>query len=537
MYDKLQHRRSHLCAISVTVVLCAALVVIATRGGTKAAISFVNMPFKKVGALRPSYEDYFKSALHCNFTDWTAEQEARCQADVINYGFPPRICVDLRLAAQELWRVRLQIPYQFCWKKSDARRKSNQPAGVATQINMFVADYHTGLVRDFKHFFAIWVAPRLGNVKFNIVDQSLSAYCLLEAPPTCIRPDQIGFLRRDNAWNECPTQEEFQMGFWESLKHDKVIAETDVFLCTLPIHGCMRYVPFNRPFILIEAVDGVNYPAQTTETLLAYQRLQPHKVTLGHNYARSKVKPWRPLYTPSYCGGAGTMQPQIIKSLTHYVYVHIKGGSRQHFVNVPISIAQLETEINQAESTRGCPHQETACLRRRFVVQNLMVATSNFNLSRLTNPNDLAASIIVSTCFQTSFMSSFEMYRTNIPMFFPKKQAEMQGDVSFYPGVQYFDTVSDLAQKIVATDLTYHNMVQEVFGTTLGEVLAELWAWRFREMMPGIHNGLYQRPGHNTSLNISTAWEHASGIEWKPSRNKVVCTPPDALFKVSPHTP
>ena len=48
-----------------------------------------------------------------------------------------------------------------------------------TRLNIFVADYHTGLVRDLKHFFTTWLKDRLGAVDIAFIDQSLSAYCMI----------------------------------------------------------------------------------------------------------------------------------------------------------------------------------------------------------------------------------------------------------------------------------------------------------------------------------------------------------------------
>jgi hypothetical protein len=404
-----------------------------------------------------------------------------------------------------------------------------------TRLNIFVADYHTGLVRDLKHFFATWLKDRLGSVDITFIDQSLSAYCLIQSPPTCIRNHELAFLRRDNAWTECPSQAAFQSSFWESLKNDALLQSVDIFLCTLPIWGCLRYIPFNRPFILIDAVELPVKP-QTRATLMALRNRNFNKMTLAYNYAGGLKKDWHPIYLPSFSGFSGTMQLEKVIAMNKYsevnVFVHVKGGSRQSFINVDLNLNELETTLNNLELI------ENTLQPRIFKVHNLMIATPDFNLSALTDPlSEFAASIIVSTSFQTVFMSGYEMYRTNIPLFFPMKQFEERGDFTYYPGIQYYSSIDDLADKIKSTNLTYFNTITETHNRALGHALAEVWAWRFNEMLPGLSNGTYVRPSHNSNLSISDAWLSATGLTWSPARESVSCGVPDEIFIKSPHTP
>ena len=229
-----------------------------------------------------------------------------------------QFCSDVQLSTAELTRVSKVLPYPYCSRRScpsapiSGNESNSSPFTVVesrpppvlrssrvTRLNIFVADYHTGLVRDLKHFFATWLKDRLGAVDIAFIDQSLNAYCLIQTPFTCNRNNEIAFLRRDNAWPECPSQASFQSSFWESLKTDKTLQSTDIFLCTLPIWGCMRYIPFNRPFILIDAVD-VGAKPQTLATLTALRESNFNKMTLAYNYAGGIHKKWRPIYLPSF---------------------------------------------------------------------------------------------------------------------------------------------------------------------------------------------------------------------------------------------
>jgi hypothetical protein len=461
-----------------------------------------------------------------------------------------RFCADLQLSVAELTRVTNVLPYPYRHGVScpTIRDESNRlstfdadefplslKSSRVTRLNIFVSDYHTGLVRDLKHFFSTWLKDRLGSVDIVFIDQSLSAYCLIQSPPTCIRSNEIAFIRRNNAWTECPSQAEFQSSFWESLKNDPVLQSVDIFLCTLPIWGCMRYIPFNRPFILIDPVELPVKP-QTHATLTALRKRNFNKMTLAYNYAGGFKKDWHPIYLPSFSGFSGTMQLEKAiaknKNSEVNVFVHVKGGSRQSFVNVDLNLNELETTLNDLELL------ENNVLPRIFKVQNLMVATTDFNLSVLTDPlSEFAASIIVSTSFQTVFMSGYEMYRTNIPLFFPMKQFEERGDFTYYPGIQYYSSIEDLADKIKSTNLTYFNTITETHNRALGHALAEVWAWRFNEMLPGLSNGTYVRPSHNASLSISDAWLSATGLTWSPARESVSCGSPDDIFVKSPHSP
>jgi GDP-mannose transporter len=504
-----------------------------------------------------SYKQFIRSALEGN-VDWGSSYSCyTCNCSNIwqsivvdNDG---RFCTDVLTSVTELLRVTKVLPYRYCLGGScpiipNTGNKLNSYSTILTErphtvfqsqknnrINIFVADYHTGLVRDLKHFFTTWLKDRLGAVDIVFNDQSLSAYCLLQTPPTCIRSDEIAFLRRDNAWPECPSQASFQSNFWESLKSDKTLQSTDIFLCTLPIWGCMRYIPFNRSFILIDAVDLGAKP-QTLNTLMALQNMNFNKMTLAYNYAVGIHKKWHPIYLPSYSGFSGSMQLEKIlarnKNNEVNIFVHVKGGSRQSFVNVDLNLNELETILNDLEQ------QKYSMQPRTFKVLNLMVATPNFNLSVLTDPfSEFPASILVSTSFQTVFMSGYEMYRTNIPLFFPFRQLDEKGDFTYYPGIQYYASVEDLASKIISTDLTYYNTITELHNQLLGQALAEVWAWRFNEMLPGLLNGTYVRPSYNESMSIDEAWFAATGLSWSPSQEIVSCGAPDEIFTKSPHTP
>ena len=206
------------------------------------------------------------------------------------------------------------------------------------------------------------------------------------------------------------------------------------------------------------------------------------------------------------------------------VFVHVKGGSRQSFVNVGLDLNELETILNDLEEL------ENSVQPRTFKVQNLIIATPNFNLSVLTDPSsEFPASILVSTSFQTVFMSGYEMYRTNIPLFFPFKQLEDKGDFSYYPGIQYYSSIRELADKIRATNLTYFNTITELHNLALGKALAEVWAWRFNEMLPGLSNGTYVRPSYNENMSISEAWLEATGLSWSPAQEIVRLRVPKCL--------
>lgn len=510
-----------------------------------------NLPSAPANSPLVHYRDFMKRALQ-GTVDWNFKSSSGTNARPCHACNCSRIwqsvvgddggrfCADLELAIAELRRVTSAIMHPNCTGHSCTSplsvRTGKLQSSRTTRLKIFVADYHTGLVRDLKHFFATWLQARLGAVEIDFVDQSLSAYCQIQSPPTCIRNHEIAFIRRENAWPECPSQAAFQAGFWDALKTDSVLQTIDIFMCTLPIWGCLRYIPFNRPFILIDAVDLGAKP-QMHAVLTALQRQRFSKMTLAYNYAGGIHKPWRPIYLPSFSGYSGIMQIERLlarnNSKAVLVLVHVKGGSRQRFMNVDLNLQELETTLNMLER-RGTSLQPL----RTFKVQNLMVATPSFNLSAVTDPmSEFAASIIVSTSWQIVFMSGYELYRTNIPLFFPTKQLQEKGDFTYYPGIQYYASVKDLAAKIIATNITYYNTVVGVFNHALGHALADVWAWRFSEMLPGLLNGTYVRPSHNANLSIAEAWTAATGLTWSPEPDIVNCIAPDQVFAKSPHTP
>jgi hypothetical protein len=162
-----------------------------------------------------------------------------------------------------------------------------------------------------------------------------------------------------------------------------MLQSVDVFLCTLPIWGCMRYIPFNRPFIIIDPVELPVKP-QTRANLMALQNNNFNIMTLAYNYAGGFKKDWHPIYLPSFSGFCGTMQLEKViaknKNSEVNVFVYVKDGSRQSFVNVDLNLNELETTLNDLELL------ENNVQPRIFKVQNLMVATPDFNLSVLTDP-------------------------------------------------------------------------------------------------------------------------------------------------------
>jgi len=408
-------------------------------------------------------------------------------------------------------------------------------------------DYHTGLVSDLKHFLPTYVSPILGeHVTISWIDNSFSSYCAIQNPPTCAK-SYIG-MSRHTAWSSCPTQQDFLRQVWEHNKNTSESHMVDAFFASLPVCLLLPWIPFGKPVI---AVEGTHWIGGVTEN--CPQTFQTLAKTNSHLFGRNNEAmdmyydtpaSWNRSYIPSVSAFHERIElpaPHLVNRV--YVYVHTKGGTREPHFNIKIDQDRLSTLLKERESLRCDSLSYERCNHRDFIVQDLMAFIPDFNLSKLAQRHMGEADhvVIVSTCFQVTFMSGTEMYATDIPLWHPRPvppwetQFHRVADYMNRPGVGLYENEDDLANDIVFSDLHLRWTVISAWNKLYRDILASVWASHLRRLFPGLETGTYVRPNPRTSLSFEDAWYAALGRQFIPSNLYRSCDPPDSVVKNSPH--
>ena len=353
-------------------------------------------------------------------------------------------------------------------------------------------------------------------------------------------------------WNNCPNQRAMQSGVWGHLRDFQDLHTVDAFVCTLPPRGCLQWLPFNKSLVIVEGTSlYAGYAPGCFETFSAIAREPRHsfgynnqfQVALGDPTAGplGEVRRW----LPSFCGYNGEADGTAFDEEILDVLVFTKSGRLivKELLR-PVDVDELQSALDAAEAMR-CSTGGEPCQRRRFRVRDLMDVLPEFQLSRLAAGGDIKAAVIVCTVFQVTYMSALELHRLNIPMFFPIPDAHFVGlhpdtmaaDYFHLPSIGLFNHTADLAASIVTADPHSRHLRSKAFNDKFRDVLAEVWASRFRRMFPGLETGTMSRRRVPVELSLPEAWKRTVGVEWTPSEEEAPCEPPDKIKTTSPHRP
>lgn len=328
-------------------------------------------------------------------------------------------------------------------------------------------------IHDLKHL----LSPK--GVLF--IDRTLSAHCKLTN--TCHKS-----LRVLNARNAAKITDEIKRRFYEAYRDTCEINQVDAFVCFHPSAMCELYMKFNRSLIVIATT---RYEIERNSAIewnnwnenLKIIASDPKNVIAANNLYDAE-------YIRYFTGINATVLPNFC-GYTNTIYQPV----RQSFLIAPIHSKKFEKLFLQ-DIRNGLSQHRFQHLR----ITPLRVLYPNYKYSDVASHSG-----IIHIPYQVSIMSLFEQYRMNIPLFFPSQELlsmwhnehmvisertidfsinghrpnrsqisgvlddipdpnnefDVQGirywlkfsDFYQWPHIVYFDSVDDLLEKLLKTDL------------------------------------------------------------------------------------
>ncbi|RYG65569.1 hypothetical protein EON64_11640 [archaeon] len=268
-------------------------------------------------------------------------------------------------------------------------------------IVIWSSDFHISPVADIKHL--------LKDFTVRVIDKSLSSHCYLQN--TCATDLKV--LTQNNGISLAPCPNDLRRQFYEAYRQDPEFMAADAILCTHAISMCEIFMPFKKPLILIASTryeigrhDKTSWERWNSNLELISSKT--HNTIAANNvYDMEYMKYFTPLQNitllPSHCA---------------YVNAKYSPDPQKGFLLAP---------------SRGVnPHLERALKRAAqelsSVSQDISHAKQDPILIRGIREvyplhheyADLAKHMgIVVLPYQVSFMSLFEFYRMQIPLFVP----------------------------------------------------------------------------------------------------------------------
>lgn len=261
---------------------------------------------------------------------------------------------------------------------------------------LWSSDFHISPIADIKHIVATY------GVK--VIDKSLSGHCQLTG--TCERDLKVVNVQNGISLRPCPNR--LRTAFYDAYRNDPEMLTVDAFLCLHATAMCELYMPFNRSLIAIASTryEIGRHDADSWRQWNDNLRLiasNPYNVIAANNrYDQEYIKYF-----------TGISDVVLLPNMCGYVTARYKPTRREVLIAPARGVnSQLSKQLADALHT--------------FQSQQHGNATSTLSLAHIRDLyphfeySDLAAHpALIILPYQVSFMSLFEFYRMEIPMFIP----------------------------------------------------------------------------------------------------------------------
>lgn len=257
---------------------------------------------------------------------------------------------------------------------------------------LWTTDYHIATIQDLHHL--------LEPYGVKIIDKSLTPRCKMYN--TCGNSTNLKVLTQDNGMTLNP---ELIQEFFEAYKDDPVMKSVDAFVCYHPTAMCELYMPFNKSIIVVSSTrfELGRFEADRFKKWIENLQLiasdQKNFVGANNLYDARYIQYFTGIQVPilpSYCGYTGGD------------YNPIKPGFLTFAGRNPPSPFHTfyRKKYNDTFFERQLPD--------KYRFQHFRSVYNYFEFQDLANHEG-----VIFIPYQVSIMTIFELYRMNIPMFFP----------------------------------------------------------------------------------------------------------------------
>ena len=282
----------------------------------------------------------------------------------------------------------------------EAIEGEKERAFIATvPLTMWSSDFHISPVSDIKY-----ITSKLSN-DVKIIDKSLSGHCHLTN--SCARDLRIVNTHNGISLSNCPNKLKRQ--FYNDYKCDSEFQSVDAFLCTHANSMCELYMPFNTTLIVIVSTRyeiGRHDPQRWIEWNENLKRISLNKnnvIAANNKYDQEYLRYFTGikdiLLLPSYCG---YITDRYRPTRSGYLLAPARGVS-----------GKLSAILFDALAEHRAANKGSAAV----TITHIRDLYPHYKYADLS-----AHQGVVLLPYQVSFMSFFELYRMEIPMFAPSPE-------------------------------------------------------------------------------------------------------------------
>ena len=281
---------------------------------------------------------------------------------------------------------------------------------------LWSSDFHISPIADIKHIVA--------GYGVSVIDKSLSGHCHLTG--TCERDLKVINVQNGISLQPCPNR--LRTAFYDTYRADTEMATVDAFLCLHATALCELYLPFNRSLIVVASTryeigrhDAESW-RQWNDNLRRIASSPYNVIAANNRYDQEYIKYFTGiddvLLLPNMCGYVAARYHPTRKEILIAPARGVNGYLSKQLTHT------LQTFNSQRPSTVPAARGGTPSVRGGNTSTPLLSSPLSLAHIRDLYPHfeytDLAAHpALVILPYQVSFMSLFEFYRMEIPMFIP----------------------------------------------------------------------------------------------------------------------
>lgn len=279
-----------------------------------------------------------------------------------------------------------------------------QPRPPPSALTVWMADAHISPAADIK---GVLRRALRDTTTMTFIDKSLSGHCHLTN--TCARDLRILTQHHNTVSMPCSVKEDF----WLEYRDDPEIQRVDMFFCAHGVASCEIYLSFDKP-MLIQVTTRYELGRHSVHEWTNFNRLL---VYLFHKWPRAV-----PDLMPHFLTANNLYDK-------HYVQ-YFTGLTEDEVLLLPSDLSHA-----MGGATYGAPTRRTVLIGPRRVSSEVLKRTV---ITRMEAPDSLLRAefmgdvyphyehadlcqhvAVILLPYQVSFMTFFELYRMNIPLFAP----------------------------------------------------------------------------------------------------------------------